>query len=190
MTAWSCRRISWPPSTRTSGSERWRRPSLSPAQTPLVDVRSVSKGTVVSQETLAVLPTSKSVGRIAGARSRRSVTGQRCRHRRDQRRTVGSHLCLRRPTRRHASDDERHALQQPERRWRRPAVLRQSRFPCRRTSSTSVLPVRRSINSPERSSTRFPGKAATSGLGHDVRRLGESLVAVEQSQRRAQGHKG
>ena len=31
-------------------------------QTPLVDVRSVSKGTVVTQETLAVLPTSKSVG--------------------------------------------------------------------------------------------------------------------------------
>jgi len=31
-------------------------------ETPLVDVRSVSKGTVVSQETLAVLPTSKSVG--------------------------------------------------------------------------------------------------------------------------------
>src|SRR5262245_41489043 len=31
-------------------------------ETPLVDVRSVSKGTVVSQETLKVLPTSKSVG--------------------------------------------------------------------------------------------------------------------------------
>ena len=31
-------------------------------ETPLVDVRSVSKGTVVSQEALAVLPTSKSVG--------------------------------------------------------------------------------------------------------------------------------
>ena len=31
-------------------------------ETPLVDVRSVSKGTVVSQETLAVSPTSKSVG--------------------------------------------------------------------------------------------------------------------------------
>jgi hypothetical protein len=31
-------------------------------QTPLVDVRSVSKGTVVTQETLSVLPTSKSVG--------------------------------------------------------------------------------------------------------------------------------
>src|SRR5262245_4868236 len=31
-------------------------------QSPLVDVRSVSKGTVVTQETLAVLPTSKSVG--------------------------------------------------------------------------------------------------------------------------------
>jgi hypothetical protein len=31
-------------------------------QTPLVDVRSVSKGTIVTQETLSVLPTSKSVG--------------------------------------------------------------------------------------------------------------------------------
>jgi hypothetical protein len=31
-------------------------------ETPLVDVRSVSKGTVVSEETLAALPTSKSVG--------------------------------------------------------------------------------------------------------------------------------
>jgi hypothetical protein len=31
-------------------------------QTPLVDVRSVSRGTVVTEETLAVLPTSKSVG--------------------------------------------------------------------------------------------------------------------------------
>ena len=140
-------------------------------ETPLVDVRSVSKGTVVSQETLAVLPTSKSVGRIAGARSRRSVTGQRCRHRRDQGRTVRSHLCVRRPAGRHASDDERHALQQPERRRCRPALLRQPglragerhRPRCRRFGAVSTGRSRRQHDSAGKAATSGPGRCSAPG---------------------------
>ena len=84
-------------------------------ETPLVDVRSVSKGTVVSQETLAVSADEQERGWFARARARRRVTCQRCRHGRDQRRTVRSDLCFWREARRHAPDDERDALQQLER---------------------------------------------------------------------------
>ena len=62
VTDWSCRRISSPPSTPSCGSGAVTETIIVSGQTPLVDVRSVSKGTVISQETLAALPTSKSVG--------------------------------------------------------------------------------------------------------------------------------
>ena len=63
-TAWSCRRISWPPINADLRVGALEETVVVSGETPLVDVRSVSKGTVVSQETLAVLPTSKSVGRM------------------------------------------------------------------------------------------------------------------------------